>query len=287
VTRAIAEVDRAIAECAPAAAGGSPKRGTGERLRDRYRDAERNQFLSALCHDLRDPLAAILMGVGFLLRTLPAEAAVDADPAKGAWTPDSSKRARKMLEAVQRSGERMNRMVRNVADFVRVEGGRLDLDPKAHAAAQIARDAIERMGQPGGGKSIRLELSLEEDERVTCDRERTLTALEQLLGNAVKYSPDASAVVVRVERSNDMIAFSIVDTGPGITGDRLTHIFDRYWHARQTPRDGTGLGLAIAHGIATAQGGTLAVKTAADVGSTFTLKLPRASVSSLPEAPDP
>jgi signal transduction histidine kinase len=261
VARVIEEIDRVLAKGVEEASTGV-RRGSTQRLREKYRDAERNQFLSSVCHDLRDPLAAIMMGVGFLLRTTPDD--------------EGNKRARKMLEAVQRSGDRMNRIVRNVADYVRIEGGRLDLDRQPHEAAQIARDAVEKLPQPGSGKSIRLEVTTPEGTQVVCDRDRTLTALEHLLANAVKYTPDGGTVTLKVERSDGMIAYSVIDTGPGISSERMGHLFEAYWHARQTPRDGTGLGLAIAHGIAVAQGGTLAAKSAIDVGSTFTLRLPSA-----------
>jgi signal transduction histidine kinase len=113
---------------------------------------------------------------------------------------------------------------------------------------------------------------------VRCDRERALQVLSNLLGNAVKFTPEGGAVtcVVSTEREDEgAVRFVVRDTGPGIPAAQLSRLFDRYWQARETQRLGTGLGLFIARGIVEAHGGRIWVESEVGRGSSFAFTLPR------------
>ena len=121
------------------------------------------------------------------------------------------------------------------------------------------------------------------------DPERIAQILDNLLGNAVKYSPAEQPIRVQV-RGGDAAQVSVEDRGPGVAPEDLPHLFDRFYRtrvARRGPIGGTGLGLYISQEIATAHHGQITVDSAPGKGSRFTLTLPLASASVPAPAPGP
>jgi signal transduction histidine kinase len=99
--------------------------------------------------------------------------------------------------------------------------------------------------------------------------------LSNLLGNAVKFTPDGGKVTIHAEARGQGVAVSVADTGPGIPPEQAAHIFDRFWQAEHRGRDGgTGLGLAIAKGIVDRHGGTIEVASEVGRGSVFAFTIP-------------
>jgi two-component system, chemotaxis family, sensor kinase Cph1 len=123
---------------------------------------------------------------------------------------------------------------------------------------------------------VQLEMASDslQDCRVSCDRERILQVLSNLIGNAVKFTPSGGRVTCRLSKAAREVCFSITDTGPGIARENLSSVFDRFWQARQTRRLGTGLGLSIAQGIIARHGGRIWVESEFGTGSTFHFTLP-------------
>jgi signal transduction histidine kinase len=110
---------------------------------------------------------------------------------------------------------------------------------------------------------------------VSVDAGRILQLLSNLVANAVKFTQAGGTVTVSAASVGDDVVLSVTDTGPGISEEHLSHVFERYWHARRTTgARGSGLGLAIAKGIADAHGGRLSVESAVGRGSTFSVTLP-------------
>ena len=95
-----------------------------------------------------------------------------------------------------------------------------------------------------------------------------------LIGNALKFTPEGGEVRVTAERTVTGVLFAVTDNGPGIAPDQLTHVFDRFWQARSTDRSGAGLGLAIAKGIVEAHGGRIWAESELEHGSRFSFTLP-------------
>jgi signal transduction histidine kinase len=248
---------RAASELERALAGSSMVDAEGSAIRPRT--DLRNQFLSAVCHDLKDPLAAILMGVSFLLRTNPPEA----------------ERGRRMLEAMRHSGERMHRTVRNTGDYVRVETGRVTVELGEHDAPALLDRAIERTAILARERQVDVAVGDSTDAKVTCDADRTVDALVHLLDNALKASPPGGRVVVSTRTVGHQVRFDVVDHGHGVPVATRPHLFDAYWHATRSPRDGTGFGLAIVKGFVTAQKGAVLFEPG-EAGSTFAILLPKA-----------
>jgi len=125
-------------------------------------------------------------------------------------------------------------------------------------------------------KRIALAVELVDAPRLEADPERIFRVLSNLLGNAIKFTPEGGTITVRAERRNDGLAIAVADTGPGIAADHLPHVFERYWKAQSTTQAGSGLGLYIASGIVEAHGGKIwAESSAAGARFTFVLPLPR------------
>ena len=104
----------------------------------------------------------------------------------------------------------------------------------------------------------------------------SLQVFSNLIGNAIKFSPEGATITVRAEPLGDELKYSVADTGHGIPAEQLPHLFERFWQATKTAQLGTGLGLSIAKGIVEAHGGRIWAESQVGVGSTFCFTLPRA-----------
>jgi signal transduction histidine kinase len=103
--------------------------------------------------------------------------------------------------------------------------------------------------------------------------------LSNLLGNAIKFTPEGGTVVLAAERHDGDVLFSVQDTGPGISSEDLGHIFDRYWYEPTSSAGGSGLGLSIAKGIVEAHGGRIWADSHQGAGARFYFLLPSSSSS--------
>ena len=226
----------------------------------------REEVLAIVSHDLRNPLNTIAMGAT-ALRDFPGK-----DTAR-------------FVEMIQRAINRMNRLIEDLMDVVKLEGGqRLSLDPGMVALPPLLgemRESFQAQAEP-------------RDQTVTChcepdtppivaDRDRLLQVISNLLGNALKFTPEGGRVGLEARRVEDDVWISVQDTGPGIAAEDVPHIFDPYWQARRTARLGAGLGLTISKGIVEAHGGRIWVESRPGEGSTFTFALPIAGPA--PPAP--
>ncbi len=109
---------------------------------------------------------------------------------------------------------------------------------------------------------------------VRADRERIFQVLSNILGNAIKFTPEQGAIDLAVDAEGDRIRFAVRDTGPGIPREQLSQVFNRYWQARKQESKGAGLGLYIVKGIIEAHGGRVWVDSQEGRGSTFYFTLP-------------
>ncbi|MEO7735440.1 MAG: hybrid sensor histidine kinase/response regulator [Kofleriaceae bacterium] len=220
----------------------------------------REHVLAVVSHDLRGPLASIMIGASMLAEGMPA-------------TPETASYL-KHAAAIQRATEQMSQLLNDLLDVSRIEAGFLSLDRQPHASAELLRTTAE-MFQPQVERR-RLQLHVEDgtgNTHVLCDPARVLQVLSNLVGNALKFTPEGGQIILRSVRDGDVVRFSVGDTGRGIPADQLPHIFKRYWQARKADREGIGLGLAIAKGIIEAHGGSISVESSAG-GTTFTFCVP-------------
>jgi signal transduction histidine kinase len=234
------------------------------RLHEQARRAvqSREDLLAVVSHDLRNPLSVILVSATLALH---------------AWPPGDANR--RTIEAIRRSALRMDRLIGDLLDASTIEAGRLSLETAVQSVDQIIRDAIEALEAPAAQKRVKLDAMSAVELGVFCDRGRMLQVFSNIVGNAIKFTPEGGSIQVRAEPRNNEVWFFITDTGPGIPEDQLPRLFDRYWQAKRTARLGTGLGLTIAKGIIEAQDGRIGVESQVGVGSTFFFTLPRATTA--------
>mgnify|MGYP001383926790 CR=1 FL=1 len=236
-----------------------------------YREARRaiearDDILAIVSHDLGNPLSAIRIGTSLLLRHLPREELGSAGV--------------QHLEGIRQSVEQMERLIQNLLEVKRIEAGRAELDRRAHRPAALAAAAVEALATVAADRKLALENHVPEDAPpVLADRERVLQVFSNLIGNAIKFTPEGGRITIGAAVEGAELRFSVADTGIGISAEHLPHIFDRFWQARR-PRPeghGIGLGLAIVKGIVEAHGGTIHVESREGAGTTFSFTLPLAT----------
>jgi PAS domain S-box-containing protein len=220
----------------------------------------RDQMLSVVAHDLRNPLNTMLMASELLADSAP---------------PDSV--MRRQAAIVQRAGERMDRLVQDLLDVKRIESGRLDVEPRRMSSHALVLEAVETLRALAASSSIDVALD-ESDEHppVMADPHRVHQVFSNLIGNAIKFTPRGGRVVISCKPSQDAVQFEVRDTGPGIAAEHLPHIFGQFWQANRRDHRGIGLGLAIAKGIVEAHGGKIWVESEPGEGSSFFFTLPMA-----------
>jgi signal transduction histidine kinase len=143
-------------------------------------------------------------------------------------------------------------------------------------AAPLLTDAAEMLRSLATART--LELSVEapaELPMVLADTVRIHQVISNLVGNAIKFTPQGGRITLRGLPAGDEVRVAITDTGPGIAADQLPHVFGQYWQASRTDRRGIGLGLVIAKGIVEAHAGRIWVESTLGAGSSFYFTLPR------------
>jgi len=219
----------------------------------------REDLLAIVSHDLRNPLGVVLASTALLLKSnLP---------------PDKQERARRQVEAIQRAGNRMNRLIRDLLDFASIQAGRLSVSKHPQEVAAMVDEVLEVTEPLAAAKAHKLVSDVAAGLAIRCDHDRVIQLFSNLVGNAVKFTPDGGTITVRAAPDGDLVRFSVTDTGPGIPADELPHVFDRYYQAQRKNRDGIGLGLSIARGIVEAHGGRIWAESEEGKGSTFSFTL--------------
>lgn len=221
----------------------------------------RDNVLAVVAHDLRNPLNTILMAAELLLDV--ASDQKKADP--------------RHVEIISRAGERMDRMIQDLLDVQRMEGGRLSIDAQPESVAEIIGDTLEMLRSMAASNGVELvNESAQGLPQVIADSARIQQVLSNLVGNALKFTPSGGRITVRAEPAREEIRVAVIDTGAGIEPDQLPHIFGRFWQATSGDKRGIGLGLAIAKGIVEEHGGRIWVESTPGKGSSFFFTLRRA-----------
>lgn len=219
----------------------------------------RDEVLRVVAHDLRTPLNVIALSAGTLLKRPPEQRATDTRP----------------LESIRKAVERANRLIQDLLDVARMEAGRLSLERGALETASLVREATELHRALAEAKSIQLTADVPEDAPpILADHDRVLQILSNLLGNALKFTPEGGQITVLAVPEGSMMRFSVRDTGAGIPPEHLPHLFEPFWQAYSGKKDGAGLGLTIVKGLIDAHGGRVWVESHPGLGSTFSFTLP-------------
>jgi signal transduction histidine kinase len=183
------------------------------------------------------------------------------------------------VTAIIEQTQRMERLIDDLRELVRLETGNLNLRRAPAKLDDLAQAAVERMRLQAPGHVLQI-VSPDPEREVCVDADRVAQVLDNLLGNAVKYSPEGGVITVSLKQSAGIIQVTITDQGPGIDPDDIPHLFERFYRAgAREVKGGLGLGLYIARTLVVAHGGQIWVDSIRGVGSTFTFTLPALAAS--------
>lgn len=224
-------------------------------------DRVRETFLGILGHDLRTPLSTIIMSARLMLET-----------------PGLSESHRTVALRIERAGERMNHMVRDLLDFTRSRlGTGIPVDRADVDLEEVIRNAADEVAASNAGRTMNIETK--GSLRGEWDARRVSQALANLIGNAVDHGPEGSAIGISASGEADEVAIAVHNEGPPIPKSKLTQLFAPLAHTASSTKghdpNHLGMGLYIAQAIAVAHGGRIAVESSAERGTTFTVHLPR------------
>lgn len=225
----------------------------------------REEFLRVASHDLKNPLFSILVATQMVEELVPIGAPM-------------TDQARDLLAMVVRQTAEMQRTIDDFLDFQAAEEGKLVLRRKAINLNQLALEVSDLNRGYASGKGQILTFELEEPmPEIEADQGRIVQVIQNLLGNAIKYSPRSQCkIVVRTRAGEQAVMFEVSDEGPGLTDEDLPHVFSKYSHLTNQPTGGeksSGLGLAISRQMIELHGGEIGVRNNSGKGSTFWFSL--------------
>lgn len=227
-------------------------------------DALRAALLSSVSHDLRTPLASIKAATSSLLQE------------EVRWDDDAR---RSFLLSIERQADRLNRLVGNLLDMSRIEDGALRPEKEWYHVAEVIYDVVERMHSLLQGRIVRTNIP-DELPPVELDYLLIDQVLTNLLENALRYTPPASPIDIRVQSVQEKVVISVADRGPGIPVSEYERVFDKFYRVLGTrryagnPTEGSGLGLAVCKGVVEAHGGTIWTEAREGGGAIFFVTLP-------------
>jgi signal transduction histidine kinase len=167
----------------------------------------------------------------------------------------------------------MDQLIEDLLAAGNLETGQLGVCAELESLASIVSDVCQLFGPSAQQKALTLEPDVPEGVMVMVDRRRLVQVLSNLLGNAIKFSPQGATVRVAAQRQGSHVKVSVADAGPGIPAHQRSRVFDRYWTGSPS-KGGLGLGLYIARRLVEAQGGRLWLDNEDEPGCTFSFTLP-------------
>jgi PAS domain S-box-containing protein len=224
--------------------------------------AMKDDFVALVSHELRTPLTSIR---GYL------ELVLDG-PASGL-----TKESAEFLNIVDRNAARLERLVDDLLFMARLGSGKLELSLQDTDLAALARESVSAATPRASAQAVELECKLEEVPAVRGDPGRLGQLLDNLISNAVKFTPDGGHVDVRVFSQNGDVAIEIADTGIGISATEQTQLFQKFFRtsaAGERAIQGTGLGLSISKAIVEAHAGRIELESEENIGTTIRVLLP-------------
>ncbi len=226
----------------------------------------KSAFLANMSHEIRTPLTGILGFADVLAEE------VDDDH-------------REFVQLIERSGKRLLETLNSVLDLARIEAGQMEIDLHVVDVGEFVEDAVRLLGPLAEEKELTLETVVEaEDARVRVDRGGLNRILNNLVGNAIKFTAQGG-ITVRVTESGEQLAITVEDTGVGIEAAFLPRLFEEFKQESTgigRSHEGSGLGLTITRRLVEMMHGTISVESEKGAGSTFTITFPRATTDIVP-----
>ena len=239
--------------------------GLGATYRAVRRESEmarlKSDFVANVSHDLKTPLSLIRMfGETLELGRAPDEAT-----------------KREYYAVITRESERLTRLIDNVLDFSRIEGGRRRYDIAPHPVEPVVHDVLEAFRYPLAQRGFKVDVTVAPDlPEALMDPEAVKQALANLVDNAIKYSGEGRRIAVSARAEGDRVAIEVADDGIGIPAGEAGRIFEKFYRIGRSETQssrGSGVGLALVKHIVGAHGGRVSVESRPGEGSRFTIYL--------------
>jgi PAS domain S-box-containing protein len=234
-------------------------------------DRLKDEFVALVSHELRTPLTSIR---GYLELVL--------DESSGELTDEQ----RQFLNVVERNADRLQRLVGDLLFVAQVEAGSLALELGHLDAAEVGAEAVEAAKPAADQKSIELRLAGDSHAELVGDRARLAQLVDNLVSNAIKFTPTGGHIEVAVRTDAVNVTIEISDSGMGISPEEQKRLFERFFRtaaATSQAIPGTGLGLAISKAIVDAHAGTIELESSVGNGTTFRITIP-AHINQMEEA---
>jgi two-component system OmpR family sensor kinase len=223
------------------------------------------RFVADASHELRTPLTSVRGLAEFSLQQ-----GTDASPAE----------LLRLMTLIHTEATRMGRLVDDLLTLAQCDHDRpLERHPVDLSSIAVQAVLAARLNQPGRPLTLRADIPV----IVDADAEQLRQVLDNLIGNALQHTPRRSAVTVTVQEQAGQAQLTVTDSGPGLTTDQASHVFERFYRtdrARTRARGGSGLGLSIAAALAAAHAGTISVETQPGRGAAFQVRLPLSTAAS-------
>lgn len=218
----------------------------------------REDVLAIVSHDLKNPLAAITLA-GQLLKRLK-----EANPSK----------LHELSERIEKASSQMLNLIDDLLDFSKIRSGTFSIEKTRETPSDIIVPLIDNFKILAEARQLSFKVEIPQSlARIDCDARRIRQVISNLLGNAIKFTPEGGTITLSALESEGNIQISVSDTGPGIPPENLPKIFDRFWQASETKSLGAGLGLSIAKGIIEAHDGKIWAESIVGKGTTFYILL--------------
>jgi PAS domain S-box-containing protein len=234
----------------------------------RHAIQQREDVVSIVSHDLRNPLG-VIFGATDILLELPLD--------------DEGRK--RQAEIIGRAARRMSNLTEDLLDVSRIQDGRLVVRRALEHVPDVLAEAADLFADQAESRGVELVLDVpSQGPHSRVDRDRLLQALANLLDNAVRLTPKGGRVVLSARSRGDHVDIEVSDTGPGIPPDQLAHVFNRYWQREDNGKGSVGLGLTIVKGVVDAHGGEVEVRSELGAGTTFILRFPSTTPDGAQEA---
>jgi signal transduction histidine kinase/CheY-like chemotaxis protein len=217
----------------------------------------RDEILGIVAHDLRNPLNVIAAASSSLHQRLP------------------DLLSRRPVERIMRAAQRAEHLIRDLLDINAIESGHFSIEKQELDTTSTILSAVESQQGLAASSSVILASDLSPElPSIDADEERILEVLENLLGNAVKFTPAGGTVTLGASARGGEVTIWVRDNGPGLSPEQLSHLFDRFWQGTKGDRRGAGLGLTICRAIVETHGGRIWAESQESNGTTVSFTVP-------------
>ncbi|MDB5217784.1 MAG: sensor histidine kinase [Myxococcaceae bacterium] len=222
---------------------------------------QREQVLSMVSHDLKNSFCVILMSVARVLEGMPEV--------------ERRQRGRSQLELIERSARRMLKLVADLLDVAAIDAGRISVTPRPCPMRAMVGEVLDDLSPQAHAAGVELICDIPADlPPAQADAHRLAQVLTNLVGNAIKFTPEGGTVTASAEVTGpNELTVTVADSGVGIPAAHLEHVFDRFWQG-PTGKAGSGLGLAICRGLVERSGGRIWAESTPGAGATMRFTLP-------------